>query len=372
MAALGFAGLVSGCARHHAGAPVPMIARPAAVVEAIPRPIALPPDGIHGIYLTGWTAGVKRRFDALVGLVDRTELNAMVIDVKDDGKVSFDVGVPLVTKIGANRRMISHIDRLIATLGAHHILPIARIACFRDTPLAKAHPELAVQTAKGKVWFDKTHHAWLNPFDRRCWDYNVDVALSAARHGFKVIQFDYVRFPSEGKVSTLVYRGEPKGKLRRDQIREFLEYARSRIKPEGVWFSADVFGLTSIVKDDMGIGQTRTNVAGEVDLLCPMVYPSHYAHGEYGIKDPNSSPHAIVHKSVADAVKRLQEVRTCRLCPWLQDFSLHGVRYGAKQVKAQLKAIRELGIKDFLLWNPKCRYTEAALARREQPASGKL
>ena len=332
-----------------------------------PGPPPLPPGGVKGIYLTGWTAGLKHRFNNLVSLVDRTELNAMVIDVKDDGNVSYAVDVPLAQQIGANRHMIAHIDALLATLNAHSIFPIARIACFRDTPLAEAHPEMAVHAPDGRVWHDKTHHAWLNPFNKAAWDYNVDLALDAIKHGFKEIQFDYVRFPSEGKISTLQYPGKPKGALRKDQIAAFLSYARGKIKAQGAWFSADVFGLTSLVKSDMGIGQTRTNVARVVDYLCPMVYPSHYALHEYGIANPNKEPYNIIHRSLGDAKKRLQDVPSCRLRPWLQDFSLHGVHYGPAQVKAEIKAARDLGIHEFLLWNAGCRYTESALAKDTPP-----
>src|SRR5262249_40247470 len=153
--------------------PTALAAKPAVQVAAVPagppQPAPLPPGGVKGIYLTGWIAGLKPRFAQLIALVDRTELNAMVIDVKDNGALSYGVDVPLARQIKANRRMIGHIDRVMATLKAHHIFSIARIACFRDTALAEAHPEMAVQDAHGKVWHDKTHHAWLNPYNKATW-----------------------------------------------------------------------------------------------------------------------------------------------------------------------------------------------------------
>lgn len=355
---------LAGCRQKTAAPATPVVAAQAAPVPAAPPPLpSLPPGGVKGIYLTGWTAGTKNHFNHLVGMVDRTELNAMVIDIKDDGNVTYGANVPLVKEIGVNRHMVANMDKLMATLKEHDIFPIARIVCFRDTPLAEARPNMAVLAPNGKVWHDKTGHAWLNPYSKAAWDYNVDLALDAIKRGFKEIQFDYVRFPSEGKLSILKYPGKPKNGLRRDQISAFVKYAGEKIRAQGAWFSADVFGLTSLVDHDMGIGQTRTNVAKHVDYLCPMVYPSHYALGEYHIPNPNKAPYKIVHLSVGDAKKRLKDVPTCKLRPWLQDFSLHGVHYGPAQVKAQIKALRDLNLHEFLLWNAGCKYTEAALAK---------
>lgn len=327
---------------------------------------SLPPDGVRGIYLTGWTAGSRNHFNNLVGLCDRTEINAMVIDVKDDGEVSYDANVPLVKETHASRKMFK-VDKVLAVLKAHHIFPIARIACMRDSVLPHKHPELAVQSPSGGVWHDKTRHTWLNPYKKEVWDYNVDIALDAIKHGFKEIQFDYVRFPSEGKVSTLVYPGKPAGGLREDQIAAFMKYARAKIKATGAWFSADVFGLTSLVRNDEGIGQKFEKVIANLDYLCPMTYPSHYAYGEYGMKDPNKEPYKTIILSVGDAQKRMAKVKTCKLRPWLQDFSLRGVHYGPAQVKAQIKALNDLHINEYLLWNAGNRFTESALRKDGAP-----
>jgi hypothetical protein len=323
-----------------------------------PPPAPLPPEGVRGIYLTGWSAGLPKRFANLVAMVDRTELNAMVIDVKDDGEVYYDMDLPMVKEAKALNHAYK-VDPVIATLNAHHIFPIARIACMRDNKLALAHPELAVHDANGKLWHDHTHHYWLNPYKKEVWDYNVDIALDALKHGFKDIQFDYVRFTSENK--NLQYDGKPAGAKREDQIAAFMKYASQKIHAQGGWFTADVFGLTSRVKDDEGIGQKFEKVIQDVDFLCPMVYPSHYAYGEYGMKDPNLEPYKTVTLSVGDAQKRLFANPKCRLRPWIQDFNLRHVRYGAPEVKAEIKALNDLGIHDFLLWNAGNRYTEAAL-----------
>ena len=365
----------SGAANNAMNSNVP--ARPQAPVAPVaPQMAPLPAGGVKAIYLTGWTAGGSKHFQNLIGLVDRTTINAMVIDVKDDGDVTYQADVPLAKelagKMDGNMKQIRNIDRVLETLKKHEIFPIARLTCFRDSPLGNAHPELAVHDKSGKVWHDRKRHAWLNPYKKENWDYNVDLALDALKHGFKEIQFDYVRFPTDGKMSDMVFPGEPKDGMREDQIAAFLKYAHEKIHAAGGWFSADVFGLTSMVKNDEGIGQKFVKVVQNVDYLCPMVYPSHYAKGEYHIPNPNTEPYKIIHLSVGDAQKRLATVKTtCKLRPWIQDFSLYGVHYGPAQVKAQIKALEDLGIHEYLLWNAGNHFTEAALSK-DPEASKKM
>ena len=448
MATACLAAALLGLAGCHRGAAAPgatdAAVRPSALVAppapaAVPLP-ALPPGGIRGIYLTGWTAGLHNRLNTLCGICDRTDINAMVIDVKDDGQLSYNVDLPLAQDAHASLKMYN-VDKVIATLNEHHIWPIARIACMRDTPLAKAHPELAVHGPDGQIWHDRSKHYWLNPYKKEVWDYNVDVALDAIKHGFKEIQFDYVRFPSEGKISTLQYPGRPEGALRADQIAAFMKYAQDKIHAHGAWFSADVFGLVATVErrhnrlhpedalsaaaappngagakgrtvgakpgmptpignapanvpstpvvmggnpagtknnaakttnaggtdkiaQDMGIGQIFTHLAAHTDYMSPMCYPSHYAHGEFGIANPNAQPYQIIMKSVGDSKTLIAGVPHCKLRPWIQDFTLGPPHYGPTEVKAQIKALHDLGINEFLLWNAGCKYTEAAYARK--------
>ncbi len=439
---------LTGCHRGAAttGAADVSASRPAtvaakAIPAAVPLP-ALPPNGIRGIYLTGWTAGLHNRLNTLCGICDRTDINAMVIDVKDDGQLSYNMDIPLARDAHASLKMYD-VDKVIATLNAHHIWPIARIACMRDTPLAKAHPELAVHGPDGQIWHDRSKHYWLNPYKKEVWDYNVDVALDAIRHGFKEIQFDYVRFPSEGKISTLQYPGRPEGALRADQIAAFMKYAEDKVHANGGWFSADVFGLVATVErrhnrlhpedapagqmsggaagtagmsampkpgmpavagmtpnatspagvatsangdktanaktpakgkpktggtdriaQDMGIGQIFTHLAAHTDYMSPMCYPSHYAHGEFGIANPNAEPYQIIMKSVGDSKTLIAGVPHCKLRPWIQDFTLGPPHYGPTEVKAQIKALHDLGINEYLLWNAGCKYTEAAYTKK--------
>jgi hypothetical protein len=362
---------LSGCRSKSYSAANTRIAEPGAVRQAIPMApqlAPLPPGGVKAIYLTGWSAGGRKSRQRLVDLVDRTGINAMVIDIKDDGNVTYQVDVPLAKevagKMDGNMKQIANIDQVMETLQKHNIFPIARIACFRDKPMGLMHHEMAVHNQSGGVWKDKKGNAWLNPYEKAAWDYNVDLALDALKHGFKEIQFDYVRFPTDGKMSEMVFPDQPEGSKHEDQIVAFLKYAHEKIHAAGGWFSADVFGLTSMVKNDEGIGQKFVKVVQNVDYLCPMVYPSHYAHGEYRIPNPNAEPYKIVHLSVGDAQKRLKTVKTnCKLRPWIQDFTLGAPRYGVVQVTAEMKALSDLGIHEYLLWNARNHYTEAAFGK---------
>jgi hypothetical protein len=376
LAVFGLALALTGC--HGGATPSSSPTKPAsaapvaAAAPAGPPPLPpLPEGGVRGLHVTGWVAGLKGRFGKLIDMIDRTQLNAVAIDVKDDGQVSYPVDVPLVKDVKNADLKMFNVDKVLALLNAHHIFPIARIACFRDTPLAEAHPELAVHDAQGRVWHDRTRHAWLNPYKRENWDYNVDIALDAVKHGFKEVQFDYVRFASEGNLSTLVYDGKPKGSLREDQIAAFMKYARDKVHAAGAWFSADVFGLTSKVKNDEGIGQKFQKVVQDVDYLCPMCYPSHYAYGEYHMPDPNKEPYKTITLSVGDAKKRLVGLK-CKLRPWIQDFSLRHVHYGPAEVKAQIKALNDLGIHEYLVWNAACKYQESAYGSKAEGAGAAL
>ncbi len=320
-------------------------------------------EPVRGIYLSGWTVGGTKRWGQLLDVVDKTEINAMVIDVKEDGMMSYKTDIPLAIEVGANHKMISDIDGKMAELRKRKVYSIARITCFRDEITAKKRLDLSVHTAGGKHWRDSSGHYWLDPYNKANWDYNVDVAIDAAKRGFNEIQWDYVRFPSEGSKANRIYPAKEKGDLRSEArvIAEFLKYAKEKLKPYDVLVTADIFGLTVSAKpdDDMGIGQKVDMMTPNLDVICPMIYPSHYNRGEYGIPNPNAAPYKTVSTALKYAVERVKGT-DCRIRPWLQDFSL-GYRYGEPEVRAQIKAAREHGIEEYLLWNASNRYTTAAL-----------
>lgn len=331
---------------------------PPAPGERVPRP-----DHVRGIYLTGWVAGLSERFASLVRLVDETALNAMVIDVKDDeGTLTYRIHFPPGFDVPAQTVKVADVDRLLATLREHGIYSVARVVVFKDQFMPKVHPEWAVRRPDGSVFRDRAGFRWLNPYDERAWEYNVAVAKDAAARGFSEIQFDYVRFPDLPKTVPLVFPGRDE-RSKAEVIRDFLAYARRELTPYGVKVSADIFGLVTTVKDDLGIGQNLEAVASVVDWVSPMTYPSHYAFGEFGLRDPDAEPYTTVYLSLRDALRRLKAARLeTKVVPWLQDFSLRH-SYGEEQVLAQVKAASDLGIEDWYLWNPRNRYTEQALHR---------
>lgn len=341
------------------------------LITSTPAKPALPefklPDEVKGLYLTAWSAGSTKKLNSIIGMIDRTELNAVVIDVRDTGEMYFKTGIKLAEEAKANEIAVVKPQVLMQTLAKHEIWPIARIACFRDQRVPKHFVERAVQVSGGKPWKDRSGHMWLDPYQKRNWDYIAATVDYAMDIGFPEIQLDYVRFPSEGKAGTQVFPGkasytDPKAKPE-DVIAEFAKYIGERVRKRGKRYSADIFGIISSSKKDQGIGQELEKVAEPFDLVSPMVYPSHFAKGEYGIKNPDAAPYEIVKKSLNDYKKRIP---TKEIRPWLQDFSL-GQHYGAEQVKAQIKASREIGYKGFLLWNAGNRYTESALAKDTPP-----
>jgi hypothetical protein len=320
---------------------------------------------VKGIYVTSFWAGRSDLLDGLIGIADRTEINALVIDVKDDlGKVTYDTDVPLVKELGlSDKTRIADIDGLMAKLAEHNIIPIARVVCFKDTGLAKARPQLAVRSSKGGKWADYKGLNYTNPYSHEVWEYLVEIAEDAARHGFREIQFDYVRFPTDGPISEAVYPGEycTKG----DAIAGFLAYARERLEKLGVWVSADVFGLTvnpQQLADSERIGQIVEKMAANVDIVCPMVYPQGYYSGSYGIEDPNAHPYETVTAATKDTVKRLVGTGAMGR-PWLQDYDWGGVEYGVQRVKEQIKAAEEQGFTEWILWDASQHYTEGALRK---------
>ncbi len=317
---------------------------------------------VKGIHLTSWAAGSSKFLPAQLELADATEINAMVIDLKEaDGYVAYDSDVSLANELELEELRIKDIDELLATLREHGIVPIARIVCFKDPLLAARRPDLAVKDKNGGVWKDRQGRAYVNPYDRRVWEYLVELGEDAADRGFREIQFDYVRFPSDGKISNTVY--PDKDGSMEDAIAGFLAFARERLAKKGVWVSADVFGLTVYVKDDLGIGQKIDKVARNVDIVSPMIYPSHYETGSYGQKSPNAAPYEIITAAMKDAGRRLDGTGAI-VRPWLQDFSLDNMppKYGVEEVRAQIRAVEDLGYREWILWDPSVSYTEGALA----------
>ena len=252
---------------------------------------------------------------------------------------------------------------ILDTMRALGIFPIARIVVAKDPILADARPEWAVQRRRdGKPWLDKNGKPWLDPHQRAVWSYAADLAAEAVRLGFAEVQFDYVRFPDERRLLRESCFPLAAGRPRDQVIREQLGYLRSRVAPLGVRTEIDVFGLTTSDSTDMGIGQRWEQFADQADVVLPMTYPSHYSSGMYGIANPNAAPYATIARALRDAAARNANVaRPPLVVPWYQDFTLGAPRYGVAQIRAQMQAGYDNGVRSWILWNPGSKYTVAAL-----------
>lgn len=350
-------------ARTGAGGSVTRLVRPEEPLEFVR------PNAVKGVYLNAWAAGSSGRSQALIDLAARTEVNAFVIDLKDaSGFVSYATEVMTAREVGADQEI--RIRDLVGLLGRLHeadIYPIARIVIVKDPLLIRARPEWAVQDTAGGVWVDSKGLVWANLHDQRVWDYHVELAKEAAALGFPEIQWDYVRFADAPRadLDRAFFPGS-EGRRRQDAVGEFLEYARAELDDYGVAMTVDVFGATTSAHNDVGIGQHWESFIGAVDVALPMVYPSHYWTGSFGISDPNGHPYEVVRRALEAGLERSATVEgagTTR--PWLQDFTLGAPRYEAPEVRAQIEATYDAGIDEWVLWSPSSRYTEAALEPRD-------
>jgi hypothetical protein len=305
----------------------------------------------------------------LLDLVDKTELNAMVIDIKDDnGYITYKTDNPELQKLGTPQPFIKDIHGLMDTLKAHDVYPIARVVVFKDTILAKNHPELSYVASDGSVWKNGKGDSFVNPYRKEVWDYNVEIAKEAAKLGFKEIQFDYVRFPEgfEKKADSLKF--DKTDETRVQIVSDFVHYAREQLAPLGVRVSVDIFGYAASVPAAEGIGQDFVKISDAVNVISPKIYPSHYSTGWFGQKNPDTAPYATIIGALDDTHKKLEELGDGQpvIRPWIQDFTAswlgkgHYIKYGAAEVSAQIKALKDSGVDEFLLWNAGNKYSSGA------------
>ena len=325
---------------------------------------------MRGLYLNRWAA-LGRKLPQLIGVAEETEINALVIDVKDDrGFVLYPSSVPLAHAIGADTVRPMSLVRLRAFLDsmyAQHVYPIARIVVAKDPLLAQARLEWAIKRKSDlQPWLDKNGKPWLDPHHREIWQYAADLAREAYSLGFSEVQFDYVRFPDEQRLISEAIYPLAQGRLRAQVIREQLGFLRATLKPLGIPVTADVFGLTATDTTDMGIGQRWEMFVDQVDVVLPMVYPSHFARGTYGLSSPNAHPYTTVTRALKDVTRRSAKVpNAAKVIPWYQDFTLGPPHYYADHVRAQIKAGYDNGFQSWILWNPRSVYTLEALERRK-------
>jgi hypothetical protein len=317
-----------------------------------------------GVYATSSTAS-NHRMEEIIDLIKKTELNAVVIDIKDvTGRIPFDTENDLINQVGSEKNIIKDIKGLIDRLHKEEIYVIARIAVFEDNFFPREKPELALKNSSGGLWHDNNGLTWLDPASKEVWDYTVAIAKEAVKVGFDEINLDYVRFPSDGATALIKYPFWNKETEKTEILKSFFEYFSHRIKPLGVFISADLFGLTLTSTNDLNIGQWLEYTAPYFDYICPMVYPSHYPVGFEGFENPAAHPYEIIYKGLMRGEERLASVSAsdstiavAKLRPWLQDFDM-GAIYDARMIELQKKAVYDAGADGWLLWNPKNYYTE--------------
>lgn len=333
-----------------------------------------PKDGVKGIYVTSNSTQGKK-MDELVKFIKDSNLNTMVIDVKDDtGNITMKLNTGN-KQVDKNTLDIVDGKKLLKKLHDNHIYPIARIVTFKDTKLANEHPEWTFRNSDGSVWTNGKGDSFVNPFMKEVWKYDIDVAKAAAKAGFQDIQFDYVRFPEgfENQADSLTYnKGEYKnskmssGNQRVDTITKFLEYANKELKPMGVNVSADVFGYSALVENAPGIGQSFPKISKNVDAISSMIYPSHWSNGDFGLQAPDTEPYKTVNRyiqkenSLLDTLGKDKPISR----PWIQDFTAsylgagNYIEYDAKTISEEVQALKDNGVNEFLLWNAGNDYTE--------------
>ena len=308
------------------------------------------------IYLTAYTAGSTRLREPLVKLVEGTELNSVIIDIKDaSGLVFYNSQVPLTQELDSVQVRLPDIQEFLAELKQKGIYRIARMVVFQDPHFASARPDIALKRADGSLWRDYKGLAWVDPTRHEVWKYNLDIAKEAVALGFDEINFDYIRFPSDGNIRQIVYENMPEGVEKHHVMREFFEYLNHEMARVPARTSADLFGMTLLRGDGLNIGQRIEDASPNFDFIMPMVYPSHYPPGHNGFANPADYPYEIVYDSL-DKYSEKAGTGKALLRPWLQDFDL-GAVYTSQMLRAQIQANTDANGFGWAFWNARNVYT---------------
>src|SRR5436190_11487894 len=349
---------------------VRVLLRPSEIRYVQQESVLLPPTAtIKGLYVNAWAFGSQKLWQ-LVRLADETEINAFVIDVKDDtGCLLYPSAVKTAEQIGANKCVRAKDAKArLDTLAAHGIYPIARIVVAKDPLLAERKAAWSVKDrTTGGLWRDRINIAWVDAFNDSVWIYSAQLAAEAVRLGFNEVQFDYVRFPDEPRerMATAIFPAHHAGQTQREAVREHVALLKDRLKPYGVPVTFDIFGLTaSVTTGDLGIGQVWEDFVNVADVVLPMVYPSHYYRGAFGYAWPNGQPYHVVRSALIDALKRSEPLPgSAEIRPFLQAFTLGRrlPRYTPFEIREQIRAAEDLGITSWVLWNPRSVYQRGSL-----------
>lgn len=328
---------------------------------------------VRGIYISGPMAGSTELFQNILDSAAGTEINTVVIDFKDDqGRITCPVDSPVASEIGACRPYVQDMKELIASLKERGLYVIARVVAFRDPWLAEKKPEWSLHLADGSLYRDRQGMAWVDPYQKEVWDYLVEVGTEAKEAGFDEVQFDYIRFSTEGTMRDVVFdEAVTGGRSKTDVITEFVKYAYENLASQGLFVSADVFGtIIGSNIDAQAVGQVYTEMAKHLDYICPMIYPSHYGPGNFGLEHPDTMPY----ETVLEALKKSQMVMDqaaeadghvssqAIVRPWLQDFTAsylgegNYIPYGYNEVQRQIQAVKDAGYDEWMLWSAANRY----------------
>ena len=312
------------------------------------------PTIVRALYVNRWATQSRRRMAKLIAAADATEINAFVLDMKDEFGLNYKTQNPEFKK-NAGTASTANVAALLDTLKKHNILPIARIVVFKDSVTARVHPEWTIRKSDGSIWRDKKGIAWVNPYHKELWDYNIGVAEELVKMGFGEVQFDYIRFPEPyPSLPKQVFPGSD-NMSKPEALAEYLKEAKTRLNKLGVRSTADIFGLVTTVNGALEVGQSWEKVSPNVDVVLPMVYPSHYPHGELGIARPNAEPYKVILTAISRAHERDKKLGITEkehVRPWLQAFTLGKPEYGAEQLEAEKKAVYDSGYDGWVMWNP--------------------
>ncbi|PCI19839.1 hypothetical protein COB64_03000 [Candidatus Wolfebacteria bacterium] len=323
------------------------------------------PEPLKAIYMTSFAASLKSFREDIIGVIDRTEVNAIIIDIKDfSGNIAFEVSDPFLQSVGSSINRISDIHEIIEELHEKDIYIIGRISAFQDQYFIEHRPDLAVKTrSDGSLWRDRKGIGWIDAGSRDAWDYLVAIARESYAIGFDELNFDYIRFPSDGNMSDIAYPFS-EGIAKAEIMRDFYAYLRTNLGDSGAKLSADLFGMTTTNRDDLNIGQYLEHAIQYFDYVAPMVYPSHFPPGWNGIPKPAKEPYKVIKYSMSKAVERVIAMGEdpLKLRPWLQDFNL-GAKYTPDMVRAQIDATYDSGLTSWMMWDAANTYTEEALKK---------
>jgi hypothetical protein len=324
------------------------------------------PEVVKALYISSWVAGSSKYREPILKIIDETEINSLVIDIKDStGKISFKIKDALIEELESAENRIRDIKQLTTLLHEKGIYIIGRISVFQDSYVANKKPEWAIKRiSDGKVWKDKKGLSFLDPSSKEVIDYTITIAKASYELGFDEINFDYIRYPTDGNMKDINYQLN-EGKTRADKMERFFVYLNSEMKKEkNIPLSADLFGLTTEAQDDMGIGQIWEKTIPHFDFICPMIYPSHYPKGYLGFSNPAEQPYKVIYNALKQAIIKTEAIGEDinKIRPWLQDFDL-GASYTKDMIRAQIEATNDNGISSWMLWDPKNKYTPAGLLK---------